>query len=332
MGDLILVASPYAIEAARGNSVSARRIAGILQEVGYQPQHVEGTSDGTHEGVLMIALHARKSAPAIRAFKVAYPERPLVVLLTGTDLHADLFKRGKSRDTVLESMRQADRLVVCQEGSVRSIPENFLHKLVLVPKSVNVRIQEWKPATDRNPFQVILASHLRPAKDPLLITEAVTELPDSSRIEVRHFGNSESATLGKVAEASSVRLGSRYQWKGAVARDIVMQELSTAHLALNTSKVEGGANALAEPQVMGVPCVATAIAANKGMLGFDHPGLFPMGDSKALAEMLWRAESDPAFYRDLKEASRVRGPSFTREAERSAWNTVLVELLENWRA
>lgn len=327
MGGVILVASPYATDASRGNSVSARRIAGILEEIGHQAQHVEGTSNDAHDGALMIALHARKSAPAMRAFKAAYPERPLIVLLTGSDLHADLLTTSKRRDTVMESIQQAECLVVCQEGSLRDIPDSFRDKAMVVPKSVNVRVSQWQPAAEQVPFKVILASHLRPAKDPLLITQAVTQLPKASRIEVLHFGEAESATLGKAAESATQHLQPRYQWKGPVARDAVMQALATAHVALNTSKVEGGANALAEPLVMGVPCIATAIAANEGMLGADHPGLFPVVDSKALAEMLWRAESDPAFYHDLMEASRAQGPGFTREAERHGWSALLTDLL-----
>ena len=325
----VLIASPYAADASRGNSVSARRIQGILAELDYRPEHVEGVAGVEREGSLMIALHARKSAPAIRAYRASFPNRPLIVLLTGSDLYVDLFEEGEFRELTLESMRQADRLVVCQERSLDDIPRDYRDKSRVVTKSVDMTLPKWEFTVDQDPFRVIIASHLRPVKDPLLIAKAAEQLPADSRLQVTHYGNAELASLGQEAEEASSRLGDRYHWKGQVNREVVMESLATAHLALNTSRVEGGANALCEPLVMGMPCVATSIPANEGMLGLGHPGLFPVGDANALAEILWRAESDAVFYQSLIHASQDRGPLFTRQAERESWGALLAELLES---
>ena len=334
-GGRILVASPYAADASRGNSVSARRIEGILAELEYQPELVEGAASGNHDflgsdelpPLAMIALHARKSAPAIRAFREEYPSRSLVVLLTGSDLYADLLQDGEERASALESMRQADRLVVCQDESLNDIPEMFRHKASVVPKSVDVPLSNWLRPASQSPFHVLIASHLRPVKDPLLVAEAVDLLPTDSEVMVTHYGNAEDARLGKAVEEAAARLGAqRYRWMGQVARHEVVSALAQAHVALNTSKVEGGANALCEALVAGIPCVASAIPANVGMLGEGHPGLFPAGDAGALAEVLHRAESDDAFYQSLMRASQERGPMFTRSAERASWGALLAEL------
>ena len=61
------------------------------------------------------------------------------------------------------------------------------------------------------------------------------------------------------------------------------------------------------------------------MLGDDYPGLFPVGDTRALAGLLLRAETDPAFYDALRAAVERRRPLFEPAAERAAWRDLLAE-------
>ena len=63
-----------------------------------------------------------------------------------------------------------------------------------------------------------------------------------------------------------------------------------------------------------------------GLLGEDYPGYFPMGDTRALAALLSRAERDPPFYAGLEEACRRRAPLFHPEREREAWAALLREV------
>src|ERR1700754_2880704 len=55
----------------------------------------------------LIALHARRSAPTIVRFADAYPDRPLVVVLTGTDLYRDI----RVDDSARRSLDLASHLV-----------------------------------------------------------------------------------------------------------------------------------------------------------------------------------------------------------------------------
>jgi hypothetical protein len=63
------------------------------------------------------------------------------------------------------------------------------------------------------------------------------------------------------------------------------------------------------------------------MLGGDYPGLFPVGDSEALAALLLRCRHDPAFLEQLETWCRRRAPSFTPAAERDALQRVVASLL-----
>src|SRR5262245_38579206 len=53
-----------------------------------------------------VALHARRSFAAIACFRRLYPERPLIVALTGTDLYGDIRTSAEAR----ESLELATRL------------------------------------------------------------------------------------------------------------------------------------------------------------------------------------------------------------------------------
>jgi hypothetical protein len=56
-------------------------------------------------------------------------------------------------------------------------------------------------------------------------------------------------------------------------------------------------------------------------LGRDYAGYYPLGDERALARLLWQAESNRTFYRELKRqcAARRRLLSPRREAQMNAF-------------
>jgi glycosyltransferase involved in cell wall biosynthesis len=87
--------------------------------------------------------------------------------------------------------------------------------------------------------------------------------------------------------------------------------------------MEGGAHVLMEAVCSGVPVIASRISGNVGMLGEDYAGLFPVGDAKALADMLVRFRHDPEFEQQLKMQCGLRAPLFTPEFERKALLTIV---------
>jgi glycosyltransferase involved in cell wall biosynthesis len=59
-----------------------------------------------------------------------------------------------------------------------------------------------------------------------------------------------------------------------------------AHCFVLSSRAEGCSNALCEALALRMPVLASDIAGNRGLLGDDFPGYFPVGDAAALAEKL----------------------------------------------
>jgi hypothetical protein len=91
----ITLVTPYGAAANNGNWQTASRWARMLRG----PYDVRIVTPGNLTDPapdLMIALHARRSAPSIAAF-ATLPQRPLIVVLTGTDLYRDIDTDASAR-------------------------------------------------------------------------------------------------------------------------------------------------------------------------------------------------------------------------------------------
>jgi glycosyltransferase involved in cell wall biosynthesis len=119
----------------------------------------------------------------------------------------------------------------------------------------------------------------------------------------------------------------RYEWLGDLPWSEAMRILSRCRLLSLTSKLEGGANVIGEAVSLGVPVVASRIAGSVGLLGEDYPGYFAVGDTQGLADLLWRAETNLRFYKDLCDYCDRRRPLFQPERERRSWQELLGELV-----
>lgn len=71
-----------------GNRVTAVRWARVFRELGHR-----ATIQTAYDGAacdLLIALHAKRSAPAVFEFHDRHPDKHVIVALTGTDLYRDI--------------------------------------------------------------------------------------------------------------------------------------------------------------------------------------------------------------------------------------------------
>jgi len=313
----ILLVTPPSPNGPTGNDVTASRYARLLRMLG-----ANVTIGHVYAGQpcdLLIALHARRSFQSIRRFRDGNPDAPMVVVLTGTDLYKDI----KTSLAAQESLEAATRLVVLQRLGVCELPAEFQNKTRVIYQSTS-----WNGTVVERPtsyFRVSLIANLRPEKDPLRAAAAARLLPDSSRIRIVHAGYALDADIEAQAINESTE-NPRYTWLGGLPHWKARRLLAGSHLLALSSRIEGSSNALGEALVSGTPVVASRIAGLVGTLGEDYPGYFPAGDTKALASLLLRAESEPKFYRRLKSACARLKPLVAPERESKAWKRLLAEL------
>jgi putative glycosyltransferase (TIGR04348 family) len=314
----IIVITPPGPSTRTGNAVAALRWARILRQLG-PCVTIAADYDGEPFDA-MVAIHAWRSAEAIRRFKMCYPERPLVLQLSGTDIYQYI---SEDPEPTLRSMELADRLVSLNSLAWRVVPKKFRKKLRVIFQSV--RKPRGAPKPSRRDIDVCVIGHLRDVKDPLRAAEAARLLPPASRIRIVQIGRAYSAEWAAKARAE-MAANPRYLWRDDVPRAAVQRLLRRSHAMVLSSRSEGGANVISEAVVGGVPILASRMDGNVGLLGSDYPGYFPVGDTKALARLLQRIEDDPRFVATLRRAIARRAPLFRPEREVAAWRRLLAEL------
>jgi putative glycosyltransferase (TIGR04348 family) len=307
------IVTPAPPGSRHGNRVTAKRWEVLLRGLGHSVEVT--TSWSQRPADLLVALHARRSAAAVRAFTAAHPDRPVVVALTGTDLYSDLASSREAQETV----EAATALVVLQEQALSSLPEHLHERTHVVHQSVVAPARRRPPGEH---LEVILLAHLRAVKDPFLVVEALRLLPASTRVRITHLGAALDTGTAEGAEKESAR-DPRYRWCGDVPREEALQRLADSDLLVLTSRLEGGANVVSEALAAGVPVVSTRVDGSIGLLGEDYPGYVEVGDAAGLARILERAATDPAFLADLTRRVHARRELVEPRHEREAWERLL---------
>ncbi len=309
--------TPAGPKLRNGNRMTAARWARFVRQLGHEVLLEESWSVG--EPDLMIALHARRSHPSIRRYATACPNRPLIVALTGTDLYRDI----RSDEAAKESLELAAALVVLQDKGPEELEPHHRAKTRVVYQSAEP--VKRQPPTKRY-FDVCVIGHLRDEKDPLRTALAARLLPPTSRVRVTHTGRPYDDEFAGRAQLEASE-NTRYRWIGEVLPWKARRVLARSRLLAQTSVMEGGANVVSEALASGVPVVASDIPGNVGMLGDDYPGYYPVGDEEALSRLLYRAETDGAFYETLEAGCEGRRNLVLPGREKEALRNLVEEIV-----
>ena len=312
---MVCIVTPGTKAANNGNWRTAARWAQMLRD---RYQVIVQTEWRGERVDAMVALHARRSADSIKAFRTLH-KGGLAVVLTGTDLYRDLPDSVEAADSV----RVADRLVVLQDDALRMLARGDRGRADVIFQSAERVPGRAKP---RGRLDCVAVGHLRDEKDPRTLFAAWGMLPAQAPIFMRHIGAPLDRELA--AEAKAAARDPRYRYDGALAHTATRRAIARAHLLVHPSIAEGGANVIVEAIVSGTPVIASRISGNVGMLGKDYPGYFEARNAKALARCLVRALEDAAYLRALKSACAGRRALFAPAREKRAVNALVAGLLD----
>jgi len=314
---VLVLITPALAAANSGNWQTARRWARML--AGDCEVRLAQDWDGTAAD-LMVALHARRSAPSIARWAAAVPRKPLVVVLTGTDLYRDLPHDADAE----RSVASADRLIVLHEGALSDLPPVHRDKAVVCFQSCVQRVAQRKT---RRHLRALMVGHLRDEKDPRTYFAAARKLADRDDILLDHVGGPLDEALGREA-AALMREQPNYRWLGALPHAATLARIQRAHVLVHPSAIEGGAHVVIEAMRSGTPVLASKIAGNVGLLGRDYRGYFAPGDAGGLAVLLQRVRGSAAMLRALRAQCDLRAPLFEPAREQATLRSLVAGLLE----
>ncbi len=313
----VRVVTPAPPGSTAGNRVTAQRWARILCTLGHRVR--VATDYQSEDCDVLVALHARKSADAAARFKSRYPDAPLIVCLTGTDLHNDIHRDRAARRT----LALATCLVVLYPGAEEQLPDSLKSKLRVIYQSAMKPQKRYH--RDEKHFDVCVLAHLRYVKDPLRAAMASRHLPRTSRIRITQVGAALSDVMERSALAEHVR-NPRFAWMGEQSRAHTLRILATSDALVLSSRSEGGANVISEAVMATVPILASKIVSSVDLLGRDYPGFFSVGNTAELRALMYRAETDRIFYDDLRGRVTRLADLFRPGRERESWRRLLDEV------
>ena len=318
---VVAIITPALADANNGNWRTASRWQSLLEGHFRTIVHSSWPFDPQQQASILIALHARRSADSIRRYRAAHPNGALIVVLTGTDLYADLATSEQAR----ASIDFADALIVLQEDAIQYVPREHRKKTHVIYQSAKTL---WPAEKNKHKLNCVVAGHLRAEKDPDIIFRLAESLPTDSPIHILHIGAPNDEELAARARSIS-QTSQHYHWAGALPHGLTRAAIKRAHLLIHPSVMEGGANVIVEALSAGTPVLVSHMSGNIGMLGKDYAGYFPVGDMVALRTLLERCARDPNFLLRLNTACAVRAKLFLPEAERSALVKLITHLISH---
>lgn len=321
----VVLVSPALQDANNGNWHTARRWAQCLKGhartallLQWPPSLYPAGADA------LVALHARRSAPSIENWARQCPGKPLIVILTGTDLYRDIHEDAHA----WQSLALATHLVVLQEDGLQALPAALRNKTRVIYQSARPLKPAVKPVRH---LRAVMVGHLRDEKDPLTFMRAAARLAagaaaQEKRILLDHIGDALAPELALAARAAE-KAAPDYRWLGGLPQAQTRQHIRHAHVLVNSSRMEGGAQVIGQAIQSGTPVLASRISGNIGMLGADYAGYFPVGDDAALSLLLQRCAAEPHFLALLEHQCRQRAHLLDpKKEERLVLNLVLSAL------
>ncbi|MBU3553681.1 MULTISPECIES: selenoneine biosynthesis selenosugar synthase SenB [Polynucleobacter] len=314
----IEIVTPAPPGTLHGNRITALRWHRFLSHLNYQSIVTEKWSKKPCD--VLIALHGLRSHDSIQGFKKAYPNHPVVLIMTGTDIYRDL----KNSTKVIKSMEMADAIVVLQPDAIQSLPKKFHHKIQVIYQSVKGITKKSPP---KRHFLASIIGHLRSEKDPFCAAQCLPLLPSNSKVQLVQLGKAMSPEFKKQAISIEKNV-MRYRWLDQLSHSKTLQWLSRSHVMIISSIMEGGAHVVSEAIAIGIPVIASDIPGNRGLLGDTYPAYYPAGDKVALSKLLNKAEANPVFYQKLCRAIALRQKITKPELEQKSIQKLIKSLIK----
>ena len=309
-----LILFPDNKKAVTGNFCSALQYQIILQDLGHRVELANRYIEQDAE--VLIAINADKNNSHIRKFNSDNPQSKIILILSGTDIYPEPSAKA------IDSMEVGNVLVLLQSHGIDQVPPLYRNKSTIIYQSIEKLSVDSERSKSDSEFRVVLISNIRSVKDPLIASRACRLISPASKLKITHVGYCLDEGLGlELTQENKSNI--RYEWVGGLSRLEAMTILSESHVLLITSQHEGAGRVVGEAIQLGVPIVSTNNLGVTGILGDDYEGYYPVGDAKALSDILTKAEEDKEFLAQLNVHCQNRSSLFDIEEEKKNWEKLI---------
>ena len=309
-----LILFPDNKKAVTGNFCSALQYQIILQDLGHRVELANRYIEQDAE--VLIAINADKNNSHIRKFNSDNPQSKIILILSGTDIYPEPSAKA------IDSMEVGNVLVLLQSHGIDQVPPLYRNKSTIIYQSIEKLSVDSGRSKSDSEFRVVLISNIRSVKDPLIASRACRLISPASKLKITHVGYCLDEGLGlELTQENKSNI--RYEWVGGLSRLEAMTILSESHVLLITSQHEGAGRVVGEAIQLGVPIVSTNNLGVTGILGDDYEGYYPVGDAKALSDILTKAEEDKEFLAQLNIHCQNRSSLFDIEEEKKNWEKLI---------
>ena len=252
----------------------------------------------------------------IRKFNSDNPQSKIILILSGPDIYPEPSAKA------IDSMEVGNVLVLLQSHGIDQVPPLYRNKSTIIYQSIEKLSLDSERSKSDSEFKVVLISNIRSVKDPLIASRACRLISPASKLKITHVGYCLDEELGSELTQEN-KSNIRYEWVGGLSKLEAMTILSESHVLLITSQHEGAGRVVGEAIQLGVPIISTNNLGVTGILGDDYEGYYPVGDAKALSDILTKAEEDKEFLAQLNIHCQNRSFLFDIEEEKKNWEKLI---------
>lgn len=353
----VLICSPTGEAQQTGNWHTARRYAELLESCGHSVDIVVTEASAGQPAAdasarlmqdppdALLVLHLARGADWISLGSQL--RVPVAAVVTGTDLYRDLGPEGKppAVERALSSLRLSNRIITLQRSAAEELQARFPWlegRMRVIAQTVaptpGLQAKPYEGLGDGGQWQhslrMLVCGHIRPEKDPLtalwgtvLLAEDHPEEAEAGLIHLQHIGGSLADDLSEEVLGMAALRPQLITCSGQMLQAEIRRLMADQHLLIQPSRMEGGALVVSEAVAVGLPILASDVPGHRGLLGDDYPGLFPVGDEQALADLMARFVRSADYRASLLDGIQQAAPALTSpDLEQAQLNAVVRSL------
>ena len=337
----VLMVTPFHKQ-IRGNAITAARIRTGMENLGWQVNIY--SLENRRQAICNLKREAVQGGYGmIHGFHAAHiskifseiPElrqRPLLLTMTGTDLHS--LRMEKNTEMISAALDLASAVTVFNSSEVSFLSRicpAWAEKITVIPQGVVLQngrtLTREELGMSEKEFIFILPSGLRAIKDIDMAVDGINIINESGY-------RAKLLIVGPAIELNYTdrlirrfNLNPEIKYLGAIDHIDMKPLLLLTDVVINCSQSEGQPQALLEAMSLGKPCILTPVPGNINLVENYQEGIY-VQNAKEMALAMEFYLKEPAQIKTMGQAAQeLVAKQFSAHTEIAAYNTLYQQII-----